>query len=198
MASHLHITNDIQWATILCALPVSPQTFLQWSQLERLSFLANLTQQPQWQVRPYMIKIFGHLLQLPQASQPPRLGELTPPLEPDQSLPETPEEALLVDASGTPASGQEASQRQSTVFETWTKNPLVDEWALPIVVRLPQHTLTSYEHVFAHLPLLRTCHSTPRPHNIILQAPCDLSIPWAMELTVCSQDTRRGLTEYQP
>ena len=48
MASHLHIADDIQWATILCALLVSPQTFLQWSQLERLSFLANLAQQPQW------------------------------------------------------------------------------------------------------------------------------------------------------
>ena len=119
-------------------------------------------------------------------------------LEPDQSLPKTPEEALLVDASGTPPSGQEASLHQSMVFETRTKNPLVDEWALPIVVHLPQHTLTSYEHTFDHLPLLRTCHSTPQPHNIILQAPCDLSIPWAMELTVRSQDTRRGLVEYQP
>ena len=74
---------------------------------------------------------------------------------------ETPEEALLVDTSGTPPSNQEASQHQSAVFETRTKNPLVDEWALPIIVRLPQHTLTSYEHVFAHLPLLCTCHSTP-------------------------------------
>ena len=97
-----------------------------------------------------------------------------------------------------PPSDQEASQRQSVVFKAQTKNPLVDEWALPIIVRLPQHTLTSYEHAFAHLPLLRTCHSTPQPHNIILQAPCDLSIPWAMELTVCSQDTHRGLMEYQP
>ena len=92
----------------------------------------------------------------------------------------------------------EGSQCQSTVLEARTKNPLVDEWALPIVVRLPQHTLTSYEHAFAHLPLLHTCHSTLRPHNIILQAPCDLSIPWAMELTVCSRDTHHGLAEYQP
>jgi hypothetical protein len=84
-----------------------------------------------------------------------------PSLEPYQSLPETPEEALLADASGTPPSGQEASQHQSAVLEARTKNPLVDKWALPIVIRLPQHTLTSYEHTFAHLPLLRTCHSTP-------------------------------------
>ena len=92
----------------------------------------------------------------------------------------------------------EGSQRQSAVLEARTKNPLVDEWALPIVVCLPQHTLTSYEHAFAHLPLLCTCHSTLRPHNIILQAPCNLSIPWAMELTVRSRDTCHGLTEYQP
>ena len=94
-----------------------------------------------------------------------------PSLEPDQSLPKTPEEAFLADASGTPSLDPEGSQCQSAVFETQTKNPLVDEWALPIIVRLPQHALTSYEHAFAHLPLLCTCHSTPRPHNIILQAP---------------------------
>ena len=121
-----------------------------------------------------------------------------PSLEPNQSLLKTPEEALLADASGVPSLDPEDSQRQSVVFETQTKNPLVDEWALPIIIRLPQHTLTSYEHAFAHLPLLCTCHSTPHPYNIILQAPCDLSIPWAMELMVCSQDTRRGIMEYQP
>ena len=107
-------------------------------------------------------------------------------LEPDQSLPKTPEEALLADASGMPLPGPEGSQCQSVVFEAWTKNPLVDKGMLPIVVHLSRHTLTSYEHAFAHLPLLHTCHSTPRPYSIILQAPCDLSIPWAMELTVCN------------
>jgi hypothetical protein len=86
-----------------------------------------------------------------------------PPLEPNQSLLKAPEEALLADTPGTPPSDQEASQRQSAVFETRTKNPLVDEWALPIVVHLPQHTLTSYEHTFAHLPLVCTCHSTCDP-----------------------------------
>jgi hypothetical protein len=120
-----------------------------------------------------------------------------PSLEPDQSLPKTPEEALLADASGAPSLDLKGSQRQSTVFESWTKNPLVDEGMPLIVVRLPRRTLTSYENSFAHLPLLHTCHSTPRPHSIILQAPCDLSIPWAMELTIRSQDTRHGLTEYQ-
>jgi hypothetical protein len=60
-----------------------------------------------------------------------------PSLEPDQSLPKTPEEAFLADTSGTPSLDPEGSQRQSAVFETQTKNPLVDEWALPIVVHLP-------------------------------------------------------------
>ena len=50
-----------------------------------------------------------------------------PPLEPNQSLLEAPEEALLVDTPEMPLSDQEASQRQSVIFETWTKNPLVDE-----------------------------------------------------------------------
>ena len=121
-----------------------------------------------------------------------------PSLEPDQSLPKTPEEALLADASGAPSLDLEGSQRQSVVFETRTKNPLVDKGTPLVVVHLPHHTLTSYEHAFAHLPLLRTCHSTPRSCSIILQAPCDLSIPWAMELTIHSQDTRCGLAEYQP
>ena len=84
-----------------------------------------------------------------------------PPLEPNQSLLEAPEEALLVDTPGTPLSDQEASQHQSAVFEAQTKNPLTDEGMFPIVVRLPCHTLTSYKHIFAHLPLLCTCHSTP-------------------------------------
>ena len=83
-----------------------------------------------------------------------------PSLEPNQSLPKTPEEALLADTSGTPSLDPEGSQHQSMVFEAWTKNPLVDEGTFPVVVCLPCHTLTSYEHDFTHLPLLRTCHST--------------------------------------
>ena len=121
-----------------------------------------------------------------------------PCLEPHQSLHNTLEESLLAGTPGTPSPSSEWGQRQSAVFEARTKNPLVDERALHIVVRLPHHTLTSYEHAFAHLPLLRTCHSTPQPRNIILQAPCDLSIPWAIELTIRDQDTRRELVEYQP
>src|SRR6266850_236616 len=78
MASYLRIANDIQWATILCALPVPPQTFLEWNQLERLAFLANLTREPQWRLCPYMVKIFSRLLQLPYPPQVIQPGELVP------------------------------------------------------------------------------------------------------------------------
>src|SRR6266850_3744226 len=78
MASYTHIANDVQWAAILCALPVSPQTFLEWSRLEHLAFLANLARQPQWRLCPYMVKIFGQLLQLPYPPQTARSGELIP------------------------------------------------------------------------------------------------------------------------
>ena len=84
-----------------------------------------------------------------------------PPLEPYQSLHNTPKEGLLAGTPGTPPFSSEGGQHQSAVFEAQTKNPLVDKGMFPIVVHLPCHTLTSYEHAFAHLPLLRTCHSTP-------------------------------------
>src|SRR6267142_2155048 len=184
MASYTHIANDVQWATILCALPVSPQTFLEWNRLERLAFLANLAWQPQWQLHPYVVKIFGRLLQLPYPPQTTRPGE---------------KEA---NAPGAPPSNPETSQRQPTVPETCTKDPLVDEETSLVIVRLPRLSPTSHEHCVAHLPhleypLIRICHSIPRPHNIILQAPCDLSIPWTMELRICDLPYRK-YTEYQP
>ena len=91
-----------------------------------------------------------------------------PSLEPHQPLHNTPEEGLLAGTPGTPPSSSEGGQHQSAVFEARTKNPLVDEGTFPIIVCLPCHTLTSYEHVFAHLPLLHTCHSTPQPCSITL------------------------------
>ena len=121
-----------------------------------------------------------------------------PPLEPRQPLHNTPEEDLLAGTPRMPPPSLEGGQRQSAVFEARTKNPLADEGMLLVIVCLPRHTLTSYEHAFSHLPLLCTCHSTLRPCNIVLQAPCDLSIPWVMELTVHSQDTCHRLMEYQP
>ena len=84
-----------------------------------------------------------------------------PPLEPHQPLYNTPEEGLLVGTPGMPLSNSEGGQCQSTVFEARTKNPLTDEGTFPVIVCLPYHTLISYKHSFAHLPLLCTCHSTP-------------------------------------
>ena len=149
-----------------------------------------------------IMALHGQDLWLPLAAAPclttASAWAADPSLEPDQLLPKTPEEALLADTSGTPTLDLEGSQCQSMVFEARTKNPLVDKGTFSVVVHLPHHTLTSYEHAFAHLPLFRTCHSTPQLRNVILQAPCDLSTPWTMELTVHSQDTCHGLTKYQP
>jgi hypothetical protein len=141
-----------------------------------------------------------HPTDIPRVARPsvaPAWGT-DPPLEPHQPLHNAPEEGLLAGTPGTPPLSLEGGQHQSAVFEARTKNPLADEGTFPVVVCLPHHTLTSYKHAFAHLPLLRTCHSTLRPCNITLQAPCDRSIPWAMELTVHSRDTHHGLAEYQP
>src|SRR6267142_2321916 len=78
MASYLRIANNVQWAAILCALLVPPQTFLEWNWLERLAFLTNLAREPQWRMRPYVVKIFGQLLQLPYPPQMTQPGELVP------------------------------------------------------------------------------------------------------------------------
>jgi len=83
MASYLRIANDVQWATIVCALLVPLQTFLEWNRLERLAFLTNLAQEPQWRLHPYVVKIFGRLLQLPyppQVTQPLELVPLWSPI----------------------------------------------------------------------------------------------------------------------
>src|SRR6266850_5339434 len=95
MASYLRIANDVQWATILCALPVPPQTFLKWNRLERLSFLASLAREPQWRLCPYVVKIFGQLLQLlypPRVTQPRELVPLWSPI----SCPQTPGKKKLM------------------------------------------------------------------------------------------------------
>src|SRR6267142_1751316 len=139
----------------------------------------------------------------PTAAVPPS-GDPTrgtgPSLEPDQPPPNAWKEEA--DAPGALPSNQEASQHQPAVFEACTKNPLTDEETCLAVVRLPHPSLTSHERRAAHLPhleypLIRVCHSIPRPCNIILQAPCDLSIPWAMELRIRDLP-HRGFTEYQP
>src|SRR6266850_5184115 len=95
MASYLCIANDVQWAAILCALPVPPQTFLKWNRLERLAFLTNLAREPQWRMRPYVVKIFGQLLQLPYPPQVAQPGELVPLWSPI-SRPQTPGKKKLM------------------------------------------------------------------------------------------------------
>src|SRR6267142_1712783 len=124
-----------------------------------------------------------------------------PSLEPNQPPPDTWEEEA--DASGTPPPNPEASQHQPAVFEACTKNPLTDEETHLVIVHLPRPSPTSHECCATHLPHLKyplicVCPSTPRPHNVILQALCDLSIPWATELRIYNQDTGRGPSEYQP
>ena len=84
-----------------------------------------------------------------------------PSLESSQPLHNAQEEGLLANTPGASSPSSEGGQHQSAVFEAQTKNPLVDEGTFPVVICLPHHTLTSYEHSFAHLPLLHTCHSTP-------------------------------------
>ena len=121
--------------------------------------------QPRLAAAVATMALHGQDLWLPLAAAPclttTSAWAADPSLEPDQSLPKTPEEALLADTSGVPSLDPDGSQRQSAVFETRTKNPLVDEGTSLIIIHLPCHTLMSYEHAFAHLPLLHACHSTP-------------------------------------
>src|SRR6267142_2746112 len=123
-----------------------------------------------------------------------------PTLEPNQSSPDTREKEANV--PGAPPFNPEASQHQPAVLEARTKDPLVDEETSLVIIRLPLRLFTSHERHAAHLPhleypLIRMCHSIPRPRNVILQAPCNLSIPWVMELRTCDLP-HWGFTEYQP
>src|SRR6266850_8516653 len=70
MAPQKHIASDVLYATILVALPVPPRQFLGWTRLERLPFLAHLLSQLQWKRRPFCLKHFRRLLQLPFLRRP--------------------------------------------------------------------------------------------------------------------------------
>src|SRR6266850_6866725 len=110
-----------------------------------------------------------------------------PSLEPDQPPPNAWKEEADVPGASPPS--QEVSQHQPAVFEARTKNPLMDEETCLAIVHLPHPSSTSHERCATHLPhleypLICVCPSTPWPHNVILQAPCDLSILWAMELRI--------------
>ena len=81
-------------------------------------------------------------------------------------------------SSEVPPAEQDAS-RHLTEEEPQTQQPLRhDETA--VIVRLPQRP--SYIKPCAG-PVTCTCCSTPHPANIILHAPCDLSLPWINQLT---------------
>jgi len=47
-------------------------------------------------------------------------------------------------------------------------------------------------------PVTRTCRSSPQPPNIILHAPCDLSLPWINQLTFHYAGTYHMHNEYRP
>src|SRR6266850_2907677 len=161
--------------------------------------------QPRSRATVAIAAICGEDLRPAPAAATPPSGDSTrgagPSLEPDQLSPNTWKEEA--DAPGAPPPSQGASQHQPVVFEARTKDPLTDEETHLVTVHLPRPSSTSHERCAAHLPhleypLIRVCPSTPWPHNVILQAPCDLSILWAMELRIYNQDTGRGPSEYQP
>src|SRR6267142_4141786 len=93
----------------------------------------------------------------------------------------------------TPAH-QDTSRHPDTAEDPQTSQPLNhDDTA--VVVRLPQHP--SYLVPNAG-PVTRTCRSSPRPQNIILHAPCDLSLPWINQLTFHYAGVYRMHNEYRP
>src|SRR6267142_682330 len=87
---------------------------------------------------------------------------------------------------------QDASWHLSAAEDPQTQEPLNhDETA--IMVRLPQHP--SYL-VPCTGPVTHTCRSSPQPANIVLQAPCDLSLPWINQLTFHYTGVYRMHNEY--
>src|ERR1700730_12528144 len=70
MAPRVQVANDVLFAAILTALPVPPRQFLEWTRLERLAFLTGLALNSEWRRRPYCLKTFGRLLQVPHLMQP--------------------------------------------------------------------------------------------------------------------------------
>src|SRR6266850_2220722 len=89
---------------------------------------------------------------------------------------------------------QDTSQHPDTAEDPQTLQPL-NHNDTAIVVRLPQHP--SYLVPCAG-PVTHTCRSSPRPPNIILHAPCDLSLPWINQLTFHYAGVYRMHNEYRP
>src|SRR6266850_577641 len=97
-------------------------------------------------------------------------------------------------SSEEPLADQDTSRHPDAAEDPQTSQPLNhDDTA--VVVRLPQHP--SYL-VPSAGPVTRTCCSSPRPPNIILHAPCDLSLPWINQLTFHYTGVYRMHNEYRP
>ena len=86
---------------------------------------------------------------------------------------------VRANSSRVPPAEQDASWHLSVAEDLQTQQPLRHD-EKSVIVRLPQHP--SYLLPCAG-PVTHTCCSSPHPVNIILQAPCDLSLPWINQLT---------------
>src|SRR6266850_706743 len=90
---------------------------------------------------------------------------------------------------------QDKSWHSDAAEDPQTSQPLNhDDTA--IMVRLPQQH-PSYLVPCAG-PITRTCRSSPRQQNIILHAPCDLSLPWINQLTFHYAGVYCMHNEYRP
>jgi len=87
--------------------------------------------------------------------------------------------AKRANSSEEPPADQDTSRHPDAAEDPQTLQPLNhDETA--VMVWLPQHP--SYIVPCAE-PVTRICRSSPQLPNIILHAPCDLSLPWINQLT---------------
>ena len=86
---------------------------------------------------------------------------------------------LRASSSEVPLANKDAGRHLSVAEDLQTQQPLRHD-KTAVIVRLPQPP--SYLVPCAG-PVTRTCHSSPQPTNIILRAPCNLSLPWINQLT---------------
>src|SRR6267142_504919 len=87
--------------------------------------------------------------------------------------------AKRASSSEIPPADQNTSRHLNAMEDPQTQQPLRHD-ETTVVVRLPQHP--SYL-VPCTGPVTRTCRSSPQPPNIVLHAPCNLSLPWINQLT---------------
>jgi len=89
---------------------------------------------------------------------------------------------------------QDAGQHLSAAEDPQTQQPLRHD-KTSVVIWLPQHP--SYL-LLCTRPVTCTCRSSSRSANIILRAPCDLSLPWINQLTFHYASVYSMHNEYQP